>query len=261
MSFDLVDYGKLKGKLLQSILKLIEKGDKTVKVDDATDLDKLEDLLIKVSDDRRPQCRLILRSIKLLDEPTSPPDKARVLNALAYFIHQQIEASYTRTSPTNSTFYNDLTTSLALTKENMPDNLDLPDMYTALSKFLRSRIYISGDPRQGYLPKQEFKFPDPLYKIENDIKAIELKMSELRIINIDAASALHEKHQKSKNKSGGIGIFSSIFGSTAPSDTKKKPASKKASKKEVVVEEETQDTSNEVTNDSHYDEGERLVLK
>jgi hypothetical protein len=243
MTFELVAYEKLKGKLIESVKTLIRTYIPKAEIDD--DLTKLESLLNdpRVSADRRPQCILILKAITLLDPSSESIDsKSRVLNSLAYYIHQKIESTYKHTSATNSNLYNSLTTALGLSKENTPDNIDLPDMYSALSKFLRAHIYKSGDPRKGYLDKQVLDIPD--YVVETDIKAIELRMHELRVINIDDAYKLHLKQQKPKASE--VGYIGSLFGYAAPKTDKPKASHKKATRKvsETVTEEQSDITPN-----------------
>ncbi|KTD75255.1 hypothetical protein [Legionella waltersii] len=250
MTFQLVAYEKLKGNLIESVKTLIKHY--TPKADTDVDPSKLENLLNGVTADRRPQCFFLLKVIGLLDKSSESTDsKARVLNSLAFYLHQKIEASYTHLSPTNSNLYNALTTALGLSKENTPDKLDLPDMYSALSEFLRTRIYKLGDPRNGYLNEQVLDIPD--YEIETDLKAIENKMHELRIINIDDAYKTYLKLQKPKASESGY--FGSLFGTTTVTKTEKPKAShKKVSKKQVeTVSEEPQsnDTPNRDEVKSH----------
>lgn len=158
----------------------------------------------------------MLKTIELLDNSSKEPeDKARVLNALAYYIRDQIAATYKYTSPDNSDFYKSLTISLDLNKDNNPNREDLADMYSALEKFLRSHVYKNSDPRKGYLDKQPFAIKH--YSVVDDILELSDRVHKLRHEIIIAARDLHLLQQKPKSSQGGL--FSVPSGKEKVTDT------------------------------------------
>ncbi|HAT7071949.1 TPA: Dot/Icm T4SS effector Lem14 [Legionella pneumophila] len=199
MSFELVAYEKLKGSIRESIITLIKSHNEKAKIIE----DKLEDSVKEVSRERQPQVHVLLKTIELLDNSSKEPeDKARVLNALAYYIRDQIAATYKYTSPDNSDFYKSLTISLDLNKDNNPNREDLVDMYSALEKFLRCHVYKNSDPRKGYLDKQPFAIKH--YSVVDDILELSDRVHKLRREIIIAARDLHLLQQKPKSSQGGL---------------------------------------------------------
>ncbi|HAT1658172.1 TPA: Dot/Icm T4SS effector Lem14 [Legionella pneumophila] len=212
MSFELVAYEKLKGSIRESIITLIKSHNEKAKIIE----DKLEDSVKEVSRERQPQVLVLLKTIELLDNSSKEPeDKARVLNALAYYIRDQIAATYKYTSPDNSDFYKSLTISLDLNKDNNPNREDLADMYGALEKFLRSHVYKNSDPRKGYLDKQPFAIKH--YSVVDDILELSDRVHKLRREIIIAARDLHLLQQKPKGSQGGL--FSVSSGKEKVTDT------------------------------------------
>ncbi|KTD56354.1 Dot/Icm T4SS effector [Legionella santicrucis] len=116
--------------------------------------------LYKTHPERATQCKYLLAVMGGLNR-SEIENKTCILNAAAFYIWNQIDESYQGVvtpvflRPTNSNLYNSLTTSLSLTKENMPDSKDLQSMYGALSKFMRAHVYLdSNNPRNGYLEER-----------------------------------------------------------------------------------------------------------
>lgn len=220
MSFDLVAYEKLKGSIKESIITLIKSHNEKAKIIE----DKLEESVKEVSEERQPQVLTLLTTISLLDNSSKPTEeKARVLNAIAYYIRDQIAATYKYTSPENSDFYKSLTISLELTKDNNPNREDLADMYSTLEKFLRSHVYNKGDPRKGYLEQQPFSFKNhssaslKKYSVVQDIRELAGRVYRLRDEIIVAAEELHALQQKPKHSKSLLG---GMFSGTPSKDSK-----------------------------------------
>ncbi len=226
MSFTLVAYNLLKASIKESIVTELKEKDK------GFDPLKLEESIEKLSTDRRIQVRLLLKAITLLD--ASNPNtvealrvQARILNAISYYIRDQIKISYETTfpyvSPERSTLYNSLTTSLDLNKDNFPDNADLADMYGALEKFLRSHVYKSSDPRKGYLEEQPFDIKG--YAVETDIITLSTKVQTWRVEVIQRAKEQHLKELETRKPvvaSKGYFGLGGIFGGSNPVEPVKK---------------------------------------
>lgn len=214
MSFTLIAYDVLKLSIKQSIIKEVE----------SKELDplKLEESIEQLPTDRRIQATFLLKTIKSLDSlSSSSVEKARILNAAAYFTHQKIAKTYNWVSPERSTFYNSLTTSLDLRKGNQPERDDLVDMYGPLEKFLRSNVYVSSDPRKGYLKKQPFDITG--YSVETDIITLSTQVQAWRVELIQSAKELHLKVLEAKNpvSKGFLGL-GGLFGGSTPTVAEKK---------------------------------------
>lgn len=213
MSFDLVAYEKLKSNIVEAVATLVKHHKK-----EAVD---------EIPTERRVQAQVLLKTIELCDKIKASTDEGRkkqatILNAAVYYIHLQIEETYKRTSPTNSNFYNSLTTSLELSRDNTPSQNELLDLFTALASFQREHIFIDSDARKGFLPTQVFNIKD--YCIVADNLALTKIHQQLDLKIVEDAQALHIKaHAKPK------GLLGSFFGSSAtaeptPATEDKKPA-------------------------------------
>ncbi|KGP63545.1 hypothetical protein EP47_05305 [Legionella norrlandica] len=213
MSFELVAYDLLQKRIKESIITLIKSNNKKAKINP----DKLEDSVKEVSEERQPQVMVLLKTMDLLDKSSLPnEEKARVLNAFAYYIREQIAISYGWISPERSNFYNSLTTSLDLTKNNSPNDQDLYAMYFALEEFLRTNVYNNADPIKGYLVEQSFAIEK--YSAVKDIRDLVQKVSELKLKIIEEAEKLHLQQQKPKATKS-----SWFFGGSSSKEESNKP--------------------------------------
>lgn len=178
MPFNLVAYDLLKSSINESVSTLIKDHD--------LDQSKIEESIAKLPDERRVQAKFLRITCNLLDTLVGKPqEQARILNAAAYYVRDQIAKSYKYASPERSTFYNSLTTALDLKKGNMPERDALLAMYNALEKFIRSHVYTLSNPTKGYLEVQPYAIKD--YSVESDIKALSSQLAAWKIQIIDAA--------------------------------------------------------------------------
>lgn len=203
MPFQIVAYDLLKADLQESVNTLIRSHN--------GDPNKLNESLTKLPDDRRIQAIYLLKSIKYLDISTTlkSDEKARVLNAAAFFVRNEIGESYKWISPEGSKFFGSLTTSLKLTKENMPDRDDLIDMYGPLQEFIRSKVYIESDPRKGCISGHPYTIKG--FEVADHIKILTKKLYDWDNEIIDAAKPVVK------------GFLSSIWGSVAETPKKESP--------------------------------------
>lgn len=231
MPFALVEYEKLKAALIQSIGSLLNHHQL-----DPTKVPESLILLETISPVRSMQASFLRKIYGTLDE--EHPEKAaeikvktRTLNAAAYYIWQKIEATYTWLPAEWSDFYKSLTSALNLTKENMPDDNDLSDMYSDLEKHLRKHTYINARPRRGYLEVQVFKIPG--YSVEGDLLDLGDKLNVLRNKEIRAAQVKHveenrkqeeeEKKQVVDDKKSAKPSSGGMFGGTKATKSDKAP--------------------------------------
>ncbi|BCA96195.1 hypothetical protein TUM19329_25560 [Legionella antarctica] len=223
MSFTLVAYDLLKTSIKESIVTEIKsKG---------LDPLKLEESIEKLPDDRRIQARLLLKTIALLDAVNPKTEEARriqarILNAITFYIRDQIKVIYETTfpyvSPERSTLYNHLTASLDLNTNNYPDTADLVDMYGSLRKFLLMHVYKSAKPKKGYLEEQPFDIKG--YSVESDIITLSTKVHTWGMEVIQRAKERHLEELEAKKPvvvSRGYLGFGSIFGSSSVEPVKK----------------------------------------
>jgi hypothetical protein len=207
MPFEIVAYELLKSNVQESINTLIRSH--------GEDPNKLGQSLKKLPDERRIQATFLLKSINLLDASTLKSDeKARVLNAATYYVRDEIGLSYKWVSPENSIFFNSLTNSLVLNKDNQPDRNDLVDMYGPLEKFIRSQVYKSCDPRKGYLDEQPYAIKG--YSVKEHIISIIKKLSDWKIEIVEAAEVKNQNELESKKHAPTKGFFSGMFSSATP---------------------------------------------
>lgn len=224
MSFELVAYEKLKLSVKESIKTLVLHHNKDQKINP----EKLEEAVKDLPIERKAQALLLLKTIELLDKTTDITVKARVLNALCYFIHEKINESYKGSynplaSSERSNLYTSLTTSLELTKENQPGRNDLVDMYKELISFFKQHIYIHADPRKGYLGDQPFTLDG--YDVLGDLKSLIKKVSEVEVELVEAAE---EKRLQQLKPKASVGILGGLFGGGATSSTKHKSKKEEA---------------------------------
>lgn len=217
MSFTLVAYDKLKKDIEEAIRTLVSHHKK----------EAVKDL----PGERRIQAEVLSKTIELCDKMKVSTDddrkkQATILNAAVYYIHLQIKNSYKGsylTQATNSNFYNSLTTSLVLSKDNTPSSIELRNLFAALNLFQRGHMYKDGDAAKGVLATQAFDIEG--YSIKADNLALTEIHNQL-VLKIDEdAWTLHDKAQvKSK------GLLGSFFGSSTASESStvapeaKKPA-------------------------------------
>lgn len=208
MSFTLVAYEKLKNHIEEAIKTLVSHHKK--------------ETVGEIPDERRIQAQVLLKTIELCDKikvstDDERNDQATILNAAVYYIHLQIENSYKGsylTKPTNSNFYNSLTTSLDLSVNNTPSLIERRNLFAALDLFQREHMYKDGDAAKGVLSTQVFDIKG--YSIKDDNLAL-TEIHHQLVLKIDKdAWALHEKSQ-TKSKGG----QSSFFGSGATIDEQK----------------------------------------
>lgn len=151
MGFQYVAYNLLEKYIKESIATEL----KHHKIDEK-DLKKGLGVLHSTHSERAKQCKFLLAVIGKLNQSESD-DKTCILNAAAFYIRNQIIESYTYiltsifTTPENSNLFNSLTTSLSLTKDNLPSLKDLQNMYCTLERFMKAHVYKDSDPRNGYL--------------------------------------------------------------------------------------------------------------
>lgn len=210
MSFELVAYLKLKDSIKESVKTLILDHDSKHKINP----DKLMESTEILTGDRKVQAQLLLTAINLLDKSTDESEQARVLNTLAYYIYDKINASYNYLNPERSCLFRSLTTALNITVDNKPKSVDLIDMYPSLKKFFSNHVYVDGDMRKGYLPTQPLAIKG--YIVENDIKDLGSKINDITAELVDAAKQKNEQLHKPQSSS----IFG-WWGSSAASTTTK----------------------------------------
>lgn len=204
MTFALVGYDELSSRIRQSIRELLKhhKFDPT----------NLEGSLAKLPEDRRKQSILLLKVLSLLDQfnPKKTMEKKfkeRVLNAVAYFVRENIEASYGYISPERSNLFCSLTTALAITKENTPSESDLAGMYRALQKFFYTHTYKDAAPEKGYLDTPQFDSVEDIVTLAN-------KIHECQLAAVHAAKSKYMEDKKHIKPSSGILGGFSLFGSS-----------------------------------------------
>ncbi len=210
MGFNLVEYNILKDSLIESIRTEIKS------FDSKKDLspEKLFESAQCLSEIRRVQAQFILKSITILDgyadaENEQRIEKSRILNTLAFCIHEDIVDTYGLLSPERSTFKKALSTSLDLKVGNKPGYTDLYDMFPCLIKFLQDNVYVKGDVRRGYLPDQKFVIDG--FSVEDYIGKV--KVADLS--NDRTLTALaKQKNQKLQPSTGYFGWFSGSSSST-----------------------------------------------
>lgn len=215
MGFQLVAFDKLATAVKESIVTLLKYH--------GHDPSKLTESIKKLDTDRRIQSQWLLIITALLDTSREEPiNKARILNAAVYYVRAQIALTYGKLPPERSNFYNSLTTSLALTKENQPGIKDEEAMYSSLVQFIRSNAYNSGNPSEGYLSENPFSNEKICgYKVGTDLIMLSTKAHELKIKIIGSAEELYIKEMKEEKKTGkkqtkpSPGLFSSSVPSTS----------------------------------------------
>jgi len=219
MSFELVALDLLKKSLKESIITLIKSHIKPLPYDES----KARELLEKLPEERKVQAKYLQRTMAMLDK--SPPrtelegiNQARVLNAAAYYVRDQIAKTYNYISPEGSTFYNSLTTSLNLKIDNQPARNDLVDMYAALEEFMRNQVFKEGDPRKGAIKKHLYLINS--YTVETDIITLATKVFEWRVEIITEAKEARLKETTTASSYLGSWFTSS---STEPEKTNDLP--------------------------------------
>ncbi|MBL7479104.1 hypothetical protein [Legionella bononiensis] len=235
MSFELVAFEILKTSIRESIGSLIRDHDKNYKIDP----DKLWEATQILPEERRVQSQLLLKTIELLEKHEDKVEAARVLNTLAFYIYEKIVGTYGGIysfvlSSDNSSMKRYLGVSLNLTKTNTPGEIDLVDMYQSLVKFLSDNIYVAGDCRRGYLPYQPFEIKG--YKVEDDLKDLISKETNLRLSLIDAAASKKEQTASPAKSSA------TMFGGSSSKASKER--ADKAHAKDTTHSAETSSTSN-----------------
>ena len=211
MSFQLVSYPLL--------VKHIEASLKTEVEHHRQNSQNLAAAIQNLPEERRIQAQYLLTVVECLKaSDKSPEDKARVLNAAAYYVHAKIYSTYKYLlSPERSTLYNSLTTSLNLNAENEPDSSDLLDLYEPLQHFMQAHVYKGADPRKGYLGADKQPFSSD--RIEGYDVAADLK----RLINIIAK--LRKGFIKTAKPEGTAasswGFYSQSSAGTEPNNPKK----------------------------------------
>lgn len=217
MSFEIVAFDELREKLIKSLEKLV----RSHKSDFRAEVDKLEDNLAHIPDDknikRQSQARVLFKCVDLIKAMPSQTDsdkqtQAKILNSVAYYFYHVIEAYYGSTSKAESSnLYVSLRTSLNVGKDNSPDKDEELEMFKEFNNFLHKHIYKKnannqGDPQKGYLDLQAF---DSKYAV-SIVKDLRAKIYEIETQFIDRAEKLFKKtHSKPKSFLGGI------FGSSA----------------------------------------------
>ncbi|WP_392537504.1 hypothetical protein [Legionella sp. 227] len=190
MGFKYVEYDLLSKYIRESIATEVKRH----KLDEKNLPQALRSLSVS-HPERAIQCKYLLKVLACLDKSTSH-DKTLVLYAAAFYIRDQIFASYQGTvtsfflSPENSTLYNQLTTSLNLDRENFPDSKNLLEMYEALSSFMHAHVYVDGDSSNGYLDKSKQLFSSQKiknYKVETVLKDLVKKIAGLKLEQIEKA--------------------------------------------------------------------------
>lgn len=233
MAFNLVEYGKLKSSLIESIRTEIKSFDE--KKD--TSPEKLFESAQCLSTVRRIQAQRILVSIAILDTyPDSDNDacieKARILNTLAFCTHEEIVDSYKGTwlSADRSDFKRTLSSSLDLKVGNIPGLTDLHDMFPSLIKFFKDNLYTGGDVRRGYLPEQKFVIEGFSPKAYID---------ELNAKNLDNYQKLADKaelkNQQLQAPQSLLGWFSGSSSSSAPVKDQKTKSTVKDTSESVIA--------------------------
>lgn len=222
MGFQLVAFPKLCDSVRESVTTLLK--------DHGCDPAKQDESIQQLPEQRRIHAQLLLKIVGLLEASNLPADKidkVRILNAAVYFVRDQIDESYKNVptvfiglkNPVRSSFFNSLSTSLGLNKENLPVKDDLVELYSHFSKFLYSHVYVSGDPRKGYLAIQPFSNENIKgYSVEKDIKSLADKKHQMNGEIRDAAEAAHLKQLAEAKKAGAKskGVLGLFGGSSAP---------------------------------------------
>lgn len=223
MPYQLVAFDKLATSIRTSINTLLEHH--------RFDVNKQEESIQKLDSARRIHVQLLNTTLSLLE--TNPPlnkeekvdkeEKARVLNAIAHYICEQIDKSYKRTKNTSKLYFL-LETSLEINKEYKPNKEDLYDMYDALKRFLSNNVYNEGKPTKGYLSVQAFsseKIKD--YSIEAELKELESRVSGLKLELIDFAKEKYEKQVSAKTPAR-KGLFGSLWSGAPAKEDSHTPA-------------------------------------
>lgn len=227
MGFELVEYNKLKGKLLGSI-RTFAKYYKQNNVQNlinsyANDTVKSESLGVlysKIPQPRRTQIGILLTIIRCLDASAETQMQDSRLNAIGCYLYELIddvynpEESYLNyfasfvTSPDNSKFHYLLGNSLDFRANNIPDTKDKFQMYSTLRGFIRECVYLDPEnPTLGYLPFNSFSSE----KIEQfDVEDFLQKLND-RIAELDNA-LIFEAKTVNKSKlvnpaTTGLGLF------------------------------------------------------
>lgn len=196
MGFQLVAYETLKKNINDGIIAVIGKH--------KFDTSNIEKSILELDPDRRIHCQLLRKYIALLDaSKLADIDKIRVLNGAVYYIRSQIEASYPRTSPTNSMLYVQLTASLGLQKDNTPNTADLEFMYLTLSKFIHGQIFIEGKVSKGYIKNHPFSTIEG-YSVLADLKALVKTLLKLKIDSLEEVEKKEAAEAKPKGLLGGF---------------------------------------------------------
>lgn len=186
MAFELVDYERLKGKIVESI--------STLETHHA-------ELKSKVPEHRKAQGKFLQDVISVLDKspdldktPGQEKERAWVLNMAVFLVRDKISREYNYlSSPANSNLYNSLTTSLDINTVNFPTSQHLRVGYPKLEKFLCTYTYIDGNPEKGYLPHPSFG-----YHIKDDIIYLTNKRAKFRVELVNEQFAGYEAAQKAK---------------------------------------------------------------
>jgi hypothetical protein len=225
MPFQLVAHDLLKVGIKESIKSEILHHSPGYKVN----IDKLDEgikeVLKKTSSGRDIQANILLKFMDLTSALPSESDEektvqARILNAAVYHLRRQIELSYlnglANRSPTKSAFFNYLTTSLNLTKDNSPSPHEIVVMYKELESFFRKHTYKDSDPVKGYLDLPAFAIEG--FSVEDDISDLKSKILALELTIIQTAKKLQDD---SKDKKGGKGFLSAFWGGRENASGKK----------------------------------------
>jgi hypothetical protein len=110
----------------------------------------------ELSNGKPPPTRLfpitmLIKTTEILANKTDieEKDKDILLNAMTFYIRDQIEVEYRKgpyhSNPNNSLLYNCLGDTLNLSKDNQPDLSDMHLMYSSLLQFLSEEIYCDID--------------------------------------------------------------------------------------------------------------------
>lgn len=217
MSFTLVAYDVLKASIKESVKTLVRSH--------GLHPSQWEESVKLLHAERRIPAMFLLKTISLLDASDKPLEQARILNAAAYFIRDQIGHTYSYGSPERSTFYNSLTTSLGLNKENKPERDDLVEMYSPLKRFLRKGVYMYVGPKLVYLDVQLFNIEG--YSAAKDLEVLSNNLQGWETEATKEAEALYLKRlDVNKSIAPPRGLFGGLFGSSssAPKEESKKMA-------------------------------------
>lgn len=159
------------------------------------------DSIEKLPPERKVQILFLFKIAHLLNEiafegTSQEKDmyQAKIITAAIYFIMEKINKEYKYSSSKNSNLYCCLESTLGLSSTNQLNAKVLEELYGELDQFICSKVFIKGDPSNGYVEKHPFS-QDFIkgYVVKDDIKMLRKVVCNMSIDRIDEADKLNEK--------------------------------------------------------------------